>query len=421
MSDTEQERPTAQTTVLFARQPIYDRDLNVAAYEILFRDSEENRAAINNNDPAAARIATAQALINTTLDMDLERIAEGRTLFFNLSRDFLMTDFELPQVDTRLGIDVLAEGEDDDSIAEAVSNLALAGHIVALDDFRWRPGIETLLEPAELVKLDVQAYGATELAETLDRLRAHDVRPLAKKVEDTQQFDYCRELGFDYFQGYFLCRPTVVRAARIPDSKVNVLRLMAKLQNPDVTPQELEDIIRHDMALNYRLLRIVNSAYYGLSVRIRSISHAVVYLGMPAIRRWTRLQLMAGSDETPGELIKLGLTRARMAELITANLDKETQDAAFTVGLFSLLDAILDLPMEQVVEQLPLEHDVEEALVHRTGPYGHMLETIIRYENGEWDEMARGMYSHENLGACYVDALLWAQDQFSALSEGPSG
>jgi EAL and modified HD-GYP domain-containing signal transduction protein len=404
------------STVLLARQAIYDRNLKVVGYEILFRDSEQNRAEIDQSDPAAANAATARALINTTLDMDLDRIAEGKILFFNLSRDFLRSDFELPESESQIGIDVLTGEGDDEALATELEDLALSGYVIALDDFRWSEGVEPLVEAAQMVKIDVQAHSSVELATLIERLEPFDVKLTAKKVENTQQFDYCRELGFDLFQGYFMCRPTVVKAARVPDSKVNVLRLMAKLQDPDVAPQELEAIIRHDMALNYRLLRTVNSAYYGLSVKIRSISHAIVYLGLPAIRRWTRLQLLAGSGDTPSELIKLGLTRARMAELLTANLDKDVQDSAFTVGLFSLLDAILDLPMDQVVDQLPLEADLEKALTSRTGPYGHMLETIIQYENGEWDEMASGLYSHKNLSASYMEALLWAQQQFEMLT-----
>jgi EAL and modified HD-GYP domain-containing signal transduction protein len=423
MNDTEHSAETASdenSTVLLARQAIYDRDLKVVGYEILFRDSDENRAEIDQSDPAAANAATARALINTTLDMDLDRIAEGKILFFNLSRDFLHSDFELPESESQIGIDVLTGEGDDESLAGELEDLALSGYVIALDDFQWRDGVEPLLEAAQMVKIDVQAHGSVELATLIERLEPFDVKLTAKKIEDTQQFDYCRELGFDLFQGFFMCKPTIVKAGRVPDSKVNVLRLMAKLQDPDVAPQELEAIIRHDMALNYRLLRTVNSAYYGLSVKIRSISHAIVYLGLPAIRRWTRLQLLAGASDSPSELIKLGLTRARMAELLTANLDKGVQDSAFTVGLFSLLDAILDLPMDQVVQQLPLEADLEAALTSRTGPYGHMLETIIQYENGQWDEMASGLYSHKNLSSSYMEALLWAQDQFDMLSDSDS-
>ena len=419
MSETEIKTNTETEdsgSVLLARQPIYDRELAVVGYEILFRNSSENRARIDQSDTAAANAATARALINTTLDMDLDRIAEGKILFFNLSHDFLLSDLELPESESRIGIDVLTDGRDDTALAKEVEDLALSGYVIALDDFHWREGVEPLIEAATMVKIDIQAHSATELAQLIQNLEPFDIKLTAKKVEDTQQFDYCRELGFELFQGYFMCRPTVVKAARVPDSKVNVMRLMAKLQDPDVSPKELEAVIRHDMALNYRLLRTVNSAYYGLAVKVRSISHAIVYLGLPAIRRWTRLQLLAGSDDRPSELIKLGLTRARMAELLTANLDKNVQDAAFTVGLFSLLDAILDLPMERVVEQLPLEADLARALTSRTGPYGHMLETIIQYENGRWDEMASGMYSHKNLTDSYMEALLWAQEQYALLT-----
>lgn len=410
----EEREPTQK--ILLARQPIFDRRLAIFGYEMLYRPSSgaDSAGTLPARSPEAA---TARVVINAIMDMDVQQISNGRLAFFNIPPSLLLEDAELPFNPEQVGLDVVDADPADAALKEKLEHLKLDGMVLALDDFTWADGVENLLETVDIVKLNVSAMHHAELVDTLERLANHDVSTLAKRVETTQQFDFCRELGFHYFQGFFLCRPTLVKAQRLPDSKINVMRLIAKLQDPDVSPDELEDIIRHDMALHFRLLRTVNSAYYGLSVQIKSISHAIVYLGLSTIRRWTRLQLIAGSGDTPSEVVKQALVRARMCELLTGNFDKETQDAAFTTGLFSLLDAILELPMDQVLLQLPLADHLEAALTRREGPYGRLLDAVIRYETGEWSEMGEGMYSADNLSQSYLEAVRWADEQYRALTE----
>lgn len=409
--------PGAPSGVLFARQPIYDRDLETVGYELLFRESAENRSQIDLQDnDKAARIATAHVMINTVLDLDLTRLAEDKVLFFNLSRDFLLAQIELPFQGDRIGVDVLPGPQTDAEILPALETLSMEEIVIAIDDFDWQPGAEVLLDVANIVKINITRFTPDQLRDIVRDMQTYKVKTTAKMVETAEQFDLCKELGFDYFQGFFLSRPKMVTAAHIPASRANLLRLIAKLEDPTVTPDALEDIIRFDMALHYRLLRTVNSAYYGLSIKIRSISHAIVYLGIPTIKRWTQLQLLAASDEHPGEMIKQTLTRARMCELLTANLSKDMRHIAFTVGMFSMLDAILRLPLEELLPKLPLEDEIVDALLKHEGAYGRLLDTVIRYEQGDWEEITEGLYSHERLSKAYMDALLWANDQYQALT-----
>lgn len=403
--------------VLFARQPIYDSGLETIGYELLFRGTDENRSAINaEEDEHAARIATARVMINTVLDLDLTRLAEDKVLFFNLSRDFLADGIELPFQGSRIGVDVLPGPQSAEEIRPALESMALEDIVIALDDFEWQPNEEKLLDTASIVKINIQKFNPDQLRDLVRDLKTFNVRTVAKLIEHSEEFDTCKEIGFDYFQGFFLSRPKMVQATHIPASRTNLLRLISKLEDPKVTPDELEDVIRFDMALHYRLLRTVNSAYYGLSIKIRSISHAIVYLGIPTVKRWTQLQLMAASDEQPGETIKQTLTRARMCELLTANLSRDMRHIAFTVGMFSMLDAILGLPLEEILPKLPLEDDVVKALLEHEGPYGRLLDTVIRYEQGQWEGVTEGLYSTDNLSKAYMDALLWATDQYQALT-----
>ena len=402
--------------IYLARQPIFDDEQGIYGYELLFRDSKENRAHLGETEDTPAT-ATSKVMLNTMMELDLTRLVGNKLAFFNLDRQFLLAGTDLPFSSEHIGIEIVEDVPVEEDTVEAISQLAMLGYTIALDNFSWREGIERFLEHADLVKIDILEHDVMAQIEIIKKLKKHDVAMIAKSVETRAQFEQCRRLGFKYFQGFFLCRPTTMTAKRLPESKMNVMRLVQKLQDPDVTPEELEAIIRNDVALHYRLLRTVNSAYYGLAVKIQSIQHAIVYLGIPAIRSWARLQVMAGVDDRPSELMRLALIRARMCELMTAQMPKTTQDAAFTAGLFSLLDALMDLPMQEVIALLPLEDDLVDALVRREGPYGRLLQTIVSYERGEWDDINEDLFPVKRLRRSYLEAVSWATDQYLALTE----
>lgn len=402
--------------VHFARQPIFDSALGVYGYEMLFRESAHNQAEITN-DSEVGKVATAKVLLNSIMNLDVDQLAEGKMAFFNLSREFLLDDTGLLLGGANVGIELLSSDGTDSQVAQALEVLALQNIVIALDDFSWQTGIEQLLESATLVKLDIQKADRAWLAASIIRLRNWPVKLVAQKVETHAEFEWCKTQGFDYFQGYFLSKPKVVELQRLPDSKINTLRLIAELQKPDITPEDLEAIIRSDMALHYRLLRTVNSTYYGLAVEVKSIAHAGVILGMATVKRWAHLQLVAGSDETPAEIIRQALIRARMCELLIPTLPKETRDTAFTTGMFSLLEAILDSPMALIVSHLPLDQDVVDALVRHEGPYGRLLKTVISYEYADWEALNNGLFSMDDLASCYLEAVNWAREQFVELSQ----
>ena len=402
--------------VLLARQPIFNADLTVYAYELLYRAEGEDSASIPE-DAKAQRKSSVTVMINSLMDMDIETLAEGHPAFFNIPAETLADAVELPLAGSNIGLDILDIKSADRDMPAALQQLRLDGVILALDDFKPTPLMQELIDSVDIVKIDINSMPKTELAATLEALSDKDVRIAAKRVETTEQFSFCRELGFDLFQGFFLSKPTLVKSARLPDSKVNILRLVAKLQGSDVDIGEVEKIIRNDVALHFRLLRTVNSVYYGLPVEIKSISHAVTYLGLSTIRRWTQLQLVASSGSMPGELIRQALIRAQMCELLTKEMPKQAQETAFTIGLFSLLDSMLEVPMEHVLSQLPLDEEIVVALAEHDGPYGRLLDTVIRYEQGEWEGLSEGMYATDRVAASYLEAVKWASDQYKVLTE----
>jgi EAL and modified HD-GYP domain-containing signal transduction protein len=397
------------STVFVARQPILDRNQNIYGYELLFRSDTENVAKIDDGDAATSRV-----ILNSFVDIGIDRLVGSNLAFFNLTRNLLLNHHEFPFPSTQVGLEFLENVEIDEQLLNAARELSARGFIIALDDFYFRKNIEPLIALADIVKVDVLAQDQDALVDTVRQLRRYQVKLIAEKVETREQYDFCQSLGFDYFQGYYLCQPEIVQERVLPDNKLNVLRLLAELQRPETGPDELEAIIRNDVALTYKLLRCVNSAYFGVPLKIRSLSHAIVYLGLDTIRNWARLLALSGLSDRPPELIKLALTRAKMCDMVVANLSKETRETAFTVGLFSLLDALMGIDMADVLKRVSLADDITAALVDGSGPYGYLLNTVRAYEQADWASLNDSRYSESTLTNAYLEAIAWADEVYTA-------
>ncbi|MFW6191485.1 MAG: EAL and HDOD domain-containing protein, partial [Thiohalospira sp.] len=289
-----------------------------------------------------------------------------------------------------------------------------AGSRIALDDFLYRPELEPLIELADVVKVDIRLLDWEGVREHAKRLQDYGVTLLAEKVETPEEFSVCQELGFHLYQGFFFCRPKLIQGRRMPANRSVVLQLLSALENPDAGIGELERIIRNDLALSYRLLRYLNSAAFMLTHRIESVRRAIVILGMDQIRHWARILALSHVDDKPSELLRVALIRARMCELqaLHEGLEEEA-DTYFTTGLFSTLDALLDMTLEEIVASLPLSERVANALLHHQGEPGRSLACIIHYERAEWECVTEGCNWQPRLKDDYLDAIAWA-DQLSA-------
>jgi len=240
---------------------------------------------------------------------------------------------------------------------------------------------------------------------------------VAEKVETQQDFDFCLDLGFDYFQGYFFAQPKVIRGRRIPNNRIAILNLLRRLQDPDITPNQLEDLIAQDVAFSYRILRYVNSATYSLPRSIESVQQAVVLLGLQTVNSWTTLLAMSQVDNKPTELVVTAMVRGKMAEELAKAQKCDRPDTFFTVGLFSALDALMDNTMEEILTQLPLAEHIANALLHSQGIHGEILSCVLAYERGDWDEVKSGTLSMSRIRDCYLSALQWAEDTRQQLIE----
>ncbi len=398
-----------------ARQPIFNHKLDVVGYELLFRG--RGYAAGAQIDDAEQ--ATATVVLNTLTELDMNRIVAGKTAWFNVSREFVLDDLILAVPPTVVGLEIPETEQFDDEMIDALRELKSAGYRLALDDFRWRDGSEAVLDLFDVVKLGMPELGRQQMRELVARLRADggfSGKVLADKLGTRPDHEVCIAAGCDLFQGYFFCRPAVVGTRGITANRLALLQVVAALNDPDIDLADIEQLVVRDVALSFRLLRYVNSAFFGLRGDVRSIGQALALLGLENVRRWATLSTLATIDNKPTELTLTALIRARFCELAGAHRGIGSTAELFTLGLFSVIDGMMDAPMHDVVASLPLAEDMREALVSRHGPMGQLLDCVTELETGE-DGPATATIA--KAGELYLEALMWANSAAESLFGDP--
>lgn len=391
--------------VCVARQPIYRRDLSVYGYELLFREEDLQRAQFEDGE-----LASAQVIINTCINIGLEHLVGGHYAFINLPRSLLASSEPLPMSTEQVVLEVLEDVPPDAQVLKGLDRLRRQGYRIALDDFRYCPTRTGLLERADLVKLDLQAIPPGELEAEIAQIRPFGVALLAEKAETRAAFEQAERLGFDYFQGFFFCRPDVVRRRTPAADKLTVLRLLERLQDPRARLEELERLLVQDVTLAYKLLRYVNCARFARRREITSVRDALQLAGTEAVRGWTALILLSRlSSDKPNELLTTALVRARMAELLAPSAGV-TQGPMFTVGLFSVLDALMDRPMRELVEAAGFAPAIQAALAEHGGEMGALLTQVLRYEAGDWGGLALSRIPAPRFSQAYLEGVQWAED-----------
>lgn len=389
--------------VFLGRQTIFTREVGVYAYELLFRSGRANVAGFTDGERA-----TSEVILSAFTDIGLERVVGHHQAFINVTREFLLNERSLPLPPERVVLEILEDVEVDEELVKAVTDLSCQGFRIALDDFvyddRWQP----LLEVADIIKVDVRALGTSVVEEHARILQPYGHKLLAEKVETQEEFDALVAMGFDYFQGYFLSRPQVMSGKRLSASKLPVLQLLALLQDPNIDMKYVEKLVSQDVSLSYKLLRFINSAFFALPGEITSIQRAVVFIGIESLNRWISLIAMARVDDKPHELMRVALVRAKMCELLIGASGAGDEGTAFTIGLFSSLDALMDVPLEEVVGELPLSDEVKLALLERQGPLGEALRTTLAYERCDWQQLSSDELDVNATRNAYLDAVNWS-------------
>lgn len=395
--------------IFVARQPIFDADLSVHAYELLYRSGDTGVANVTDGNAA-----TSQVMINAFLGIGIETLTDNRISFINLTREFIVGQFPMPIPPESVVLEILEDVEVDDELLSALKAFSEKGYTIALDDYVFEDDKTPLFGIIDIVKIDLMECDRDKLEAEVDRLKVHGVKLLAEKVETQEEYELCKELGFDYYQGYFFSKPTVLTGQALKTNRVALMEILATLQDPDCDVTELESLIKQDVSVSYKILRIINSAFYNLPREIQSIKQAIVALGLKTIREWLTVITLTDIDDKPPELILLTLQRARMLQTLS-KVSGLNEDAGFTAGLFSSLDAIMDQPMDEVLEKLPLAEELTEALLTRGGSLGNLLETALNYERGDWQDIDPNQPLSVELSNCYLESLSWATELVNKL------
>ncbi|MGR5001751.1 EAL and HDOD domain-containing protein [Vibrio celticus] len=373
------------TATYVARQPILNRKKNTLGYELLFRDGERNAypAHIESNR------ATYRLIVENFLSVGLNPSIPSSRCFINFPYQSLIRRLPLSLPKDKVVVEILETCQPTDELLEAVKELYQAGYMIALDDFTSTPEWERFLKYTHIVKLDIMQMG---LDEACDLVKAHQGKKfsfLAERVETEQEFQQAKEAGFKFFQGYFFSKPEIIKTKYISPEQVIAMELFQEVCKPDVDFQRVESIVAKDVALSYKLLRFVNTMSPRLEVTISSFRQALVYLGQEKLKMFVALAVASYvSDKKPKELYGLSLQRAQFCQRMSRYQAFEGHtEQAFMIGLFSLLDALLDLSLENLVEQLPLCKSIKVALLRREGPYGTLLALEESFEHADWQQI----------------------------------
>jgi EAL and modified HD-GYP domain-containing signal transduction protein len=276
-------------------------------------------------------------------------------------------------------------------------------------DRHQREQLLPFLPHCSSTKVDLRLVNRDRMIHEMSSLREWTAAPLAENVETMEDFEFCRELGFQYFQGYFFCKPKAVSRATMPTNRMTLCRLLARLQQPDVTIAEVEAIMSEDPSLSHRLQHCIHSAAIGMLRKIQSIQHAIRMVGLDHIRTLFSLVVLSSLDDKPRELTRTSVIRARICQILGEGSSRQ-YGSYFTTGLFSILEAFLDCSMEKAIEHLPLSDEVRNALLHKKGPKGRMLAAVIAYERGDWDALIQMRIDPEKIAKAYLDSVAWGEE-----------
>lgn len=391
------------------RQPILDDKQEIIAYELLFRHSATAGSAVIEDDVKSC----TRVLLNTLNDMGSQWLLGDNLAFININAEVLLGEFIELLPPKRTVLELLPGFEVDETILQRIIALRSKGFQISLSTIE-DSGLLSLLPHADFIKLDLLKLGLQKALAIFAKLKTKEVKVIAEKVETKSDFDACKQAGFKLFQGFYFAHPETLTAKIIHPAYAVVLDIL-NLVSRKAEVKEIEVAFKHDVALSFKLLRYINSVGFGLSSEIQSIRHAITILGYDQLYRWlTLLMVTAGENSAPPALMKTAIIRGRLTELLGASyFSKQERDNLFIVGVFSMLDAMLEMPMEAALEKVNLPDNVTEALLNRAGIYGPFLQLAEACEGADLEKihtLAESLIMDpDTVNKCHIDALSWAE------------
>ncbi len=398
--------------LFIARQPIYNRSQGVMGYELLYRDSDVNQANIHDGDQASC-----ETILNSFMHIGIDTIAGSALAFINLPREFIVNEALTPMLKEQAVIEVLEDVSADEEVIAGLKRLKQSGFRIALDDFQFRESLIPLIELADYIKIDVLNLTEQQVKHELKQLKPYKASLVAEKVETQELYKQCAEQDFEYFQGFFFCHPEMLKQKSLPANKLVILKLLSQLQDPDIEATELEEILIQDITLSYKLLRYINSASFSLRREVDSIKDAIVLLGINNLKNWASLIMMSRIvDSKPTELIVTGMIRGKMCELLARQSHPEIAPQMFVIGLFSVLDALMDQPLIELLDTVILSTPIKMALLDKAGPQGEIYRDVVEYEQSNWDELSCADIDVTGYIQAYIEAIHWTDESLKTLT-----
>jgi len=390
--------------IFIGRQPIFDRQKQVYAYELLFRaNTDHNEAVILEPD-----VATAQVMMNLFGDMGLKNVVGERKAFINFTEAMLLNENRPFFPRNQVVIEVLEDVKVSVNLIAALKKLRKLGYRIALDDYIFNPELAELEQYADLIKVEILDVPPIDLARHVPRLKSQGVRLLAEKVETQQQYDFCHQLGFDFFQGYFFSKPTIIKGRSLPPSRLAIIQLMSQVYDPNIDMKTLAETISRDVSLSQKLLKFATTQ--GGQYQVTSIQDVVLRFGLNRLQSWTSLLMLSGTKDKPPELFRTALIRAKFCELVGRQASDFSQDSYFTVGLFSCLDALMDQSLDDLLKELNFERSIKQALLEEHGSLGVALKAVKAIEQGQTDFELPKKLTPSELSRLYLLAMEFSQN-----------
>ncbi len=400
------------------RQPIFDTNQQVFGYELLFRSGMNN--VFTHTDPDQA---TSKVISDSFFLLGIPTLTGGKRAFINITRDVLLNEYVFLIPKESMVVEILETVEPDPEIIAACEKLKQAGYLLAVDDFVYDEKYKPLLNLVDFVKIDFLATKGEGRKSLIEQYASSGIRFLAEKVENPEEHREALGLGYSYFQGYFFCKPTIISGKDIPAYKLHYLRILQVINRPEVDFKKLGEIIKNEISLSFKLLRYINSAYFGLRNKINSIMQALALLGEKEIKKWVSLIALAnmGQDQ-PEELVIQALIRAKFCESMAPSIGLiQRADNLFLMGMFSLIDTILGRPLAEILKEIPIADEVKDALLGKQNRLRDVYEFVLVCEKGDWEKLpeqtARLGMQEARAYQLYLEALKWSHRCFQGADE----
>ena len=397
--------------VFVARQPIFDHQQKVYGYELLYRSRNNDNYDETNGDRASLKV-----IENFLFITGIEKLTGGKRAFINFTKNLLLEGIAFKLPPKFLVIEILEDVDPNEEIITVCHELKRSGYLLALDDFVLKEnGSNPLLNLIDILKVDIQLSSEDEVEATTQKAKEKRIKLLAEKTETLSEFEKAKKLGYNYFQGYFFSKPKIIARKDIPASKIAQLELLQEINRPELDLEKLEKIVKKDTSLTFKLLKYINSAFFGLYQPVTSIKKALIMVGESELRKWGSLIILTSlSKDKPAEVLITSLIRAKFCELLASESRlKDKSSELFLLGMFSLLDVLVGRPMEEILQEIPLPSEVSLALLGEKNCYRQIFEIVLGYERSEWKSISPAIAQlslpEEKIPEFYLLSIEWVE------------